>query len=126
MKWSNVTGGVPLIKVQWSKSQPSLFYALDVASKMHVWDLSRDNTGPLASCHFLQGRYNILFLKMFLFHGDYYMGLFTSLISFDCGNYYSKVLMFKDTLPIADSFVLCHVLMALIKRIDFVLHFFCC
>ncbi|KAG1659587.1 WD repeat-containing protein 60 [Nymphon striatum] len=56
MTWSNVTGGVPVLTVKWSRSQPSLFFALDITSKVHVWDLSQDDAGPSESCHFTQGR----------------------------------------------------------------------
>ncbi|KAG7258261.1 hypothetical protein CRUP_020613 [Coryphaenoides rupestris] len=52
-EWTACTGGgasdVAVVSVRWSESRPTVFCVLDSASHLHLWDLSRDPLGPVAT-----------------------------------------------------------------------------
>ena len=52
-EWTACRGGgaseVGVVSVRWSQSRPAVFCVLDSASHLHLWDLSRDALGPVAT-----------------------------------------------------------------------------
>uniref|UniRef100_A0A8C5CAE5 Dynein 2 intermediate chain 1 n=1 Tax=Gadus morhua TaxID=8049 RepID=A0A8C5CAE5_GADMO len=52
-EWTTCRGGgapeVGVVSVRWSQSRPAVFCVLDSASHLHLWDLSRDALGPVAT-----------------------------------------------------------------------------
>ena len=37
VEWSLFGNGAPIVKVQWSRSKPSVFFALDGDSVLYAW-----------------------------------------------------------------------------------------
>ncbi|XP_022103372.1 WD repeat-containing protein 60-like isoform X2 [Acanthaster planci] len=56
LTWSNSTSNIPVAAVKWSRSRPSVFYVLDVTSKMHVWELLTCQEAPVKTQQFSNGR----------------------------------------------------------------------
>ncbi|CAI9598884.1 unnamed protein product, partial [Staurois parvus] len=48
MQWNDTTGGQPIIALQWSLTRPTLFFVLDAASSIHIWDLLQNDLQPIA------------------------------------------------------------------------------
>ncbi|XP_059901503.1 cytoplasmic dynein 2 intermediate chain 1 isoform X2 [Gadus macrocephalus] len=52
-EWTTCRGGgapeLGVVSVRWSQSRPAVFCVLDSASHLHLWDLSRDALGPVAT-----------------------------------------------------------------------------
>lgn len=47
VEWRNATAGEPVVSLQWSQTRPTVFCVLDAASKMHLWDLLKNETEPV-------------------------------------------------------------------------------
>ncbi|XP_078519404.1 cytoplasmic dynein 2 intermediate chain 1 isoform X2 [Lissotriton helveticus] len=47
MHWSDCTNGHPIIAVQWSLTKPSVFFVLDAASTIYIWDLLESDFHPV-------------------------------------------------------------------------------
>ncbi|XP_013391905.2 WD repeat-containing protein 60-like [Lingula anatina] len=52
--WLNSTNGNAVQVIRWSRSRPSVFYVLDAAAKLHVWDLLKDDAAPVNTETFSQ------------------------------------------------------------------------
>lgn len=48
MHWNDCTNGHPIIAVQWSLTKPSVFFVLDAASTIYIWDLFESDFHPVA------------------------------------------------------------------------------
>ncbi|XP_069067268.1 cytoplasmic dynein 2 intermediate chain 1 isoform X1 [Pleurodeles waltl] len=48
MHWDDCTNGHPVIAVQWSLTRPSVFFVLDAASTIYIWDLLESDFHPVA------------------------------------------------------------------------------
>ncbi|NXK93885.1 WDR60 protein, partial [Formicarius rufipectus] len=48
MQWNDSTNGQPIIALQWALTRPAVFFALDAASNIYVWDLLENDLFPVA------------------------------------------------------------------------------
>ncbi|XP_077347262.1 cytoplasmic dynein 2 intermediate chain 1 isoform X2 [Lithobates pipiens] len=48
MQWNDTTGGQSIIALQWSLTRPTMFFVLDAASSIHIWDLLQNDLQPIA------------------------------------------------------------------------------
>ncbi|KAM6971556.1 cytoplasmic dynein 2 intermediate chain 1 [Tautogolabrus adspersus] len=48
-EWANATAGEPVVSLQWTKTRPTVFCALDAASKLHIWDLMSSDSEPVVT-----------------------------------------------------------------------------
>ncbi|XP_057185223.1 cytoplasmic dynein 2 intermediate chain 1 isoform X2 [Triplophysa rosa] len=46
MEWT-CSGGPPILSVQWSQTRPAVFFVLDAASDLHIWDLTKNDYVPV-------------------------------------------------------------------------------
>eukprot|EP00118_Oscarella_pearsei_P012676 m.95335 g.95335 ORF g.95335 m.95335 type:complete len:994 (+) comp36846_c0_seq5:51-3032(+) len=54
--WNDSTRGISVNRVRWSRSRPHVFYVLDEASTLYVWDLKTSDATPLISQKFEKKR----------------------------------------------------------------------
>ncbi|XP_047135927.1 cytoplasmic dynein 2 intermediate chain 1 isoform X1 [Hydra vulgaris] len=47
LSWSSFNNGIEIIDVQWSRSKPSIFFAMDANSFLFIWDLLVDDSLPI-------------------------------------------------------------------------------
>ncbi|XP_033854558.2 cytoplasmic dynein 2 intermediate chain 1-like isoform X1 [Acipenser ruthenus] len=47
MEWNGSTNGEPIISVQWALTRPAVFFALDAASCLYIWDLLANDFQPV-------------------------------------------------------------------------------
>lgn len=48
LQWNDTTGGQSIIALQWSLTRPTMFFVLDAASSIHIWDLLQNDLQPIA------------------------------------------------------------------------------
>ncbi|XP_066441629.1 cytoplasmic dynein 2 intermediate chain 1 isoform X2 [Eleutherodactylus coqui] len=48
MEWNDSTNGRSVTALQWSFTRPTVFFVLDAASSIYIWDLSQNNLHPIA------------------------------------------------------------------------------
>ncbi|XP_072268713.1 cytoplasmic dynein 2 intermediate chain 1 isoform X2 [Pyxicephalus adspersus] len=48
MQWNDTTGGQSIIALQWSLTRPTMFFVLDSASCIYMWDLLQNDLQPVA------------------------------------------------------------------------------
>ncbi|OCT73877.1 cytoplasmic dynein 2 intermediate chain 1 isoform X1 [Xenopus laevis] len=48
MQWSNSTGGQSVAALQWSLTRPTVFFVLDAAFCIYIWDLMKNDLQPVA------------------------------------------------------------------------------
>ncbi|XP_060104050.1 cytoplasmic dynein 2 intermediate chain 1 [Heteronotia binoei] len=48
IQWNNGTTGQPVIALQWALTRPAVFFVLDAASVVYVWDLLESDLSPVA------------------------------------------------------------------------------
>ncbi|XP_069815009.1 cytoplasmic dynein 2 intermediate chain 1 isoform X2 [Dendropsophus ebraccatus] len=48
MQWSDSTDGRSVTTLQWSLTRPTVFFVLDAASSIYIWDLSQNDLHPIA------------------------------------------------------------------------------
>ncbi|XP_075683526.1 cytoplasmic dynein 2 intermediate chain 1 [Rhinoderma darwinii] len=48
MQWSDSTNGQSVTVLQWSFTRPTVFFVLDAASSIYIWDLSQNDLHPIA------------------------------------------------------------------------------
>ncbi|KAJ7410845.1 WD repeat-containing protein 60 [Willisornis vidua] len=48
MQWNNSTKGQPIIALHWALTRPAVFFALDAASNIYIWDLLENDLLPVA------------------------------------------------------------------------------
>ncbi|XP_072173469.1 cytoplasmic dynein 2 intermediate chain 1-like isoform X1 [Diadema setosum] len=58
--WPNATQGMEIIAISWSRSRPSVFYVVDVTSKVYVWELLESDGGPIKVEQFSRGKLTTL------------------------------------------------------------------
>ena len=54
--WNNSTNGMAIKSIQWSRSRPSVFYVMDLSSKVYVWELLENDGGPVKTEQFTHAR----------------------------------------------------------------------
>ncbi len=60
---SSSTGDLPVVSISWSRSRPSVFYVVDVTSKVYVWELLICQGGPVKTEQFSHGRLTLIELS---------------------------------------------------------------
>ncbi|XP_033624364.1 WD repeat-containing protein 60-like isoform X1 [Asterias rubens] len=63
LTWSSSTGDLPVVSISWSRSRPSVFYVVDVTSKVYVWELLVCQGGPVKTEQFSHGRLTLIELS---------------------------------------------------------------
>ncbi|XP_044149969.1 cytoplasmic dynein 2 intermediate chain 1 isoform X2 [Bufo gargarizans] len=48
MQWNDSTNGQSVTALQWSFTRPTVFFVLDAASSIYIWDLSQNDLHPIA------------------------------------------------------------------------------
>ncbi|XP_073533776.1 cytoplasmic dynein 2 intermediate chain 1 isoform X2 [Phyllobates terribilis] len=48
VQWDDSTNGQSVTALQWSLTRPTVFFVLDSASSMYIWDLSQNDLHPIA------------------------------------------------------------------------------
>ncbi|KAM6282557.1 cytoplasmic dynein 2 intermediate chain 1 isoform 2-T2 [Porphyrio hochstetteri] len=48
MQWNDSTNGLPIIALQWALTRPAVFFVLDAASNIYIWDLLENDLLPVA------------------------------------------------------------------------------
>ncbi|XP_069015470.1 cytoplasmic dynein 2 intermediate chain 1 [Embiotoca jacksoni] len=48
-EWRDATGGEAVVSLQWAQTRPTVFCVLDAASNLHIWDLLKNDTQPVAT-----------------------------------------------------------------------------
>ncbi|XP_056375524.1 cytoplasmic dynein 2 intermediate chain 1 isoform X2 [Hyla sarda] len=48
MQWNDSTSGQSVTALQWSLTRPTVFFVLDAASSVYIWDLSQNDLHPIA------------------------------------------------------------------------------
>ncbi|XP_075068209.1 cytoplasmic dynein 2 intermediate chain 1 [Mixophyes fleayi] len=48
MQWNDSTNGQSIIALQWSLTRPTVFFVLDTASSIYIWDLLQNDLQPVA------------------------------------------------------------------------------
>ncbi|KAM3929084.1 cytoplasmic dynein 2 intermediate chain 1 [Leptodactylus fuscus] len=48
MQWNDSTNGQSVTALQWSFTRPTVFFVLDAASSVYIWDLSQNDLHPIA------------------------------------------------------------------------------
>ncbi|KAM5157588.1 cytoplasmic dynein 2 intermediate chain 1 [Mantella aurantiaca] len=48
MQWNDTTGGQAIIALQWSLTRSTMFFVLDAASSIYIWDLLQNDLQPIA------------------------------------------------------------------------------
>ncbi|XP_071417520.1 cytoplasmic dynein 2 intermediate chain 1 isoform X2 [Pithys albifrons albifrons] len=48
MQWNDSTKGQPIIALHWALTRPAVFFALDAASNIYIWDLLENDLLPVA------------------------------------------------------------------------------
>ncbi|XP_068091943.1 cytoplasmic dynein 2 intermediate chain 1 isoform X2 [Hyperolius riggenbachi] len=48
MQWNDTTSGQAITALQWSLTRPTMFFVLDAASSIYVWDLLQNDLQPVA------------------------------------------------------------------------------
>eukprot|EP00057_Strongylocentrotus_purpuratus_P002806 XP_003725277.2 PREDICTED: WD repeat-containing protein 60 isoform X1 [Strongylocentrotus purpuratus] len=62
VSWPNSTQGMAIVAISWSRSRPSVFYVMDITSKVYVWELLENDSGPVKTEQFTRGRLSALAL----------------------------------------------------------------
>ncbi|XP_041460822.1 cytoplasmic dynein 2 intermediate chain 1-like [Lytechinus variegatus] len=62
VSWPNSTQGMSIVAISWSRSRPSVFFVMDIASKVYVWELLENDSGPVKTEQFTRGRLSALAL----------------------------------------------------------------
>nr|XP_009943483.1 PREDICTED: WD repeat-containing protein 60 [Opisthocomus hoazin] len=47
MQWNDSTNGQPIIALQWALTRPAVFFVLDAASNIYIWDLLENDLLPV-------------------------------------------------------------------------------
>ncbi|KAI3355322.1 hypothetical protein L3Q82_018175 [Scortum barcoo] len=48
-EWKNSTAGEAVVSLQWAQTRPTVFCVLDAASRLHIWDLLKNDTEPVVT-----------------------------------------------------------------------------
>ncbi|XP_072043878.1 LOW QUALITY PROTEIN: cytoplasmic dynein 2 intermediate chain 1-like [Amphiura filiformis] len=61
--WNNSTNGISIKNLQWSRSRPSVFFVMDEASKVYVWELLENDGAPVKTEQFTHASLTFLTLS---------------------------------------------------------------
>ncbi|KAA0723498.1 WD repeat-containing protein 60 [Triplophysa tibetana] len=59
MEWT-CSGGSPILSVQWSQTRPAVFFVLDAASDLHIWDLTENDYVPVITKNIHNDRVSVM------------------------------------------------------------------
>ncbi|XP_037135338.1 cytoplasmic dynein 2 intermediate chain 1 isoform X2 [Syngnathus acus] len=48
-EWTDGTDGEAVVSLQWSQTRPAVFWVLDAASRLHIWDLLKSDKAPVVT-----------------------------------------------------------------------------
>ncbi|KAM9775563.1 cytoplasmic dynein 2 intermediate chain 1 isoform 1-T1 [Syngnathus typhle] len=48
-EWTDGTAGEAVLSLQWSQTRPAVFWVLDAASRLHIWDLLKSDKAPVVT-----------------------------------------------------------------------------
>ncbi|XP_049605847.1 cytoplasmic dynein 2 intermediate chain 1 [Syngnathus scovelli] len=48
-EWTDGTAGEAVVSLQWSQTRPAVFWVLDAASRLHIWDLLKSDKAPVVT-----------------------------------------------------------------------------